>query len=367
MGAIAAGNGIVGRAPHGVAASPEMSPTSFADDPIVAHQPVMQEEVVRLLTSAPAPDPRRAARLRLVDATLGDGGHAAALLDAAPGAELLGVDRDPQALPRAVARLARFGERARCVRACFSELEEVLDRQGWQTIDGLVADLGVSSLQLDLPSRGFSFRQAAPLDMRMDPSAGESAAELLQRLTERELGDLLRAFGEEPRARAIARAIERAKGRGASPISTEELRAIVAQVAGAGVRGRSPRDPATRTFQALRVAVNQELDELERLLAALPRRLAPGARVAILAYHSLEDRPVKTCFRSWTARCSCPPELPRCVCGGTARALDLTRGALRPGADEVARNPRSRSARLRAVAWLGRTADGSAGESHDAG
>jgi len=362
---MAAGNGIVGRAPHGVEASPEMSPTSFAEDPIDAHQPVMQAEVVRLLTSAPA-DPRRAARLRLVDATLGDGGHAAALLDAAPGAELLGVDRDPQALPRAAARLARFGERARCVRARFSELEEVLDRQGWQTIDGLVADLGVSSLQLDLAARGFSFRQAAPLDMRMDPSAGESAAELLQRLTERELGDLLRAFGEEPRARAIARAIERAKSRGAPPLSTEELRAIVAQVVGAGA-GRSPRDPATRTFQALRVAVNEELDELERLLAALPRRLAPGARVAILAYHSLEDRPVKTCFRSWTARCSCPPELPRCVCGGTARALDLTRGALRPGADEVARNPRSRSARLRAVAWLGRTADGSAGESHGAG
>jgi 16S rRNA (cytosine1402-N4)-methyltransferase len=361
-----AGDGILAPAPHGAEASPEMSTTSLPDSPSVAHQPVMREQVVRLLTSGPAPTPPRERRLRLVDATLGDGGHAAALLDSAPDAELLGIDRDPQALPRAAARLARFGERARCVRARFSELAQVLDSQGWQSIDGLVADLGVSSLQLDLSSRGFSFRQPAPLDMRMDPSTGESAADLLQRLTEQELADVLHAFGEEPRARAIARAIDRAKQRGAAPLSTDELQAIVARVVHAGAPRRSLRDPATRTFQALRIAVNHELDELDELLAELPHRLAPGARVAVLAYHSLEDRRVKQRFRSWTARCSCPPELPRCVCGGVARALDLTRGALQPDAEEIARNPRSRSARLRAVAWLGRTDAGSRGEPDDA-
>jgi len=323
-------------------------PAQHPEEAVAApHRPVMVAEVVRLLLAD-----RTGRPLRLVDLTLGDGGHAAALLEAAPaGSELLGIDRDAQAVARSRATLSRFGERVRTVHARFAELGAVLDERRWDRIDAAVADLGVSSLQLDLPERGFSFRHAAALDMRMDPSRGETAAGLLERASCDELTTILRELGEEPRARAIARAIVRARDAAEAPLTTAALRAIVAGAAKS--RERRAIDPATRTFQALRIAVNRELEELAALLVTLPGRLAPGGRVAILSYHSLEDRPVKQAFRGWSATCVCPPELPRCVCGGVARARDLTRHALRPGDEEVAANPRARSARLRAIEWLG--------------
>ena len=305
-----------------------------------AHEPVMRAEVVRHLTAGRSGTP-----LRIVDLTLGAGGHAAALLDAAPdGSELLGIDRDARAHALAADHLAAFATRPHLRRAPFSALPAVLSDLGWPTVDAVLLDLGVSSMQLDEPDRGFSFRFDAALDMRMDPDSGTTAADLLASLTEEELARLLVDLGELPRARRIAHLLVR----GASPRTTTELRERIAAAVG---RSRH-HDPATLVFQALRIAVNDELGELERLLAALPAHLAPGARVAVLAYHSLEDRIVKRRFAAWTARCTCPPEVPVCTCGGP-RADRLTRRAERPTDAEVARNPRARSARLRAVAWRG--------------
>jgi 16S rRNA (cytosine1402-N4)-methyltransferase len=307
------------------------------------HEPVMLAEVVELL--APALDRPDA---RIVDVTLGLGGHSAALLEhARPDAKLLGLDRDQQALGLARERLASSGERVTLAHARFSELATRLDEMGWERVDVVLADLGVSSLQLDDAERGFSFQRAGELDMRMDPTRGESAADLLARLDQGELTALLRDLGEEPEAKRIARALCRADDR---PRTTADLRAAVVRAVGA--RSTRRHDPATLTFQALRIAVNDELGELESLLGVLPERLARGGRAAFLAYHSLEDRIVKQHFRSWSARCVCPPELPICRCGGKARAMRLTPGAARPTADEVARNPRARSARLRALEWV---------------
>jgi 16S rRNA (cytosine1402-N4)-methyltransferase len=271
-----------------------------------AHEPVMLDEVVELL--APALQKPGA---RIVDVTLGLGGHSAALLRAAHAdARLLGLDRDPHALASAATRLSDYGDRVVVKHARFSELAMRLDELGWDRIDVLLADLGVSSLQLDDAGRGFSFMREA---------------------------------------KRIARAICRAGAEG-RPRTTAELRAAVVRAVGA--RASRRHDPATLTFQALRIAVNDELGELESLLDLLPERLARGGRAAFLAYHSLEDRIVKQHFRSWSARCVCPPELPICQCGGKARAMRLTPGAARPTAEEVARNPRARSARLRAVEWV---------------
>ncbi|MEW6272396.1 MAG: 16S rRNA (cytosine(1402)-N(4))-methyltransferase RsmH, partial [Thermodesulfobacteriota bacterium] len=290
------------------------------------HEPVMLREVVELL--APALERPGA---RVVDVTVGLGGHSAALLERASAtARLLGTDRDERALAIAGERLAAWGDRVVLRHAPFSSLPALLDELGWEKIDALLADLGVSSLQLDAAERGFSFQREGELDMRMDPSRGESAADLLARLSQSEIAALLRDLGEEPEAKRIARALCRA-GEGGRPRTTSELRAAVVRAVG----GRATRrhDPATLTFQALRIAVNDELAQLAALLDALPERLAPGARVAFLAYHSLEDRIVKQHLRSWSARCVCPPELPVCQCGGKARALRLTPGVQRPSAD----------------------------------
>ncbi len=308
------------------------------------HVPVLRDEVVDHLVHGRANrDP-----LRILDLTLGLGGHAEALLEAAPaGSVLLGLDRDRAALDLARVRLAPFGEAVTTVQSPFSNLAAALAAQGWSTVDAVVADLGVSSLQLDEPGRGFSFRFDAPLDMRMDPDGGgETAAELIERLDEAELADILHDLGEERAARRIARTIKNAAH---SPATTGELRALVAR----HVRGRPGHDPATRTFQALRIAVNQELEEIAGMLAALPGILAPRARLAVLAWHSLEDRIVKTVFRNWCATCVCPPQWPMCRCRGVPRATRLTRGAVRPTEGEVGRNPRARSARLRVVEWCG--------------
>jgi 16S rRNA (cytosine1402-N4)-methyltransferase len=302
-----------------------------------AHVPVLEGQVVWGLRPRPG--------ARLVDATIGLGGHAAALLAAAPDAELLGIDRDPTALARARERLAPHAERVVLREGSFADLSVHLEAAGWDAADAILVDLGVSSMQLDDPARGFSFRGAGPLDMRMGPGAARTAGDVVNAWDERDLARILREYGEEPRARAIARAIVRAR-----PLdSTNRLADVVARVVG---RGRPGHHPATRTFQAIRIAVNDELAALDQLLADGWRMLRPGGRLAILAYHSLEDRRVKTTFRRWAADCICPPHVVRCVCGWRATVRLVTPRALRPEADEIARNPRARSARLRIVERL---------------
>ncbi len=301
------------------------------------HVPVLRDSVVALLRpSAPG---------LLVDATVGLGGHAAALLGADPGFRLLGLDRDGEALELARERLRGYGNRVRLVRARFSELPRILAELAEEPPAAILADLGCSSLQLDDPGRGFSFRLDGPLDMRMG-SEGPTAADLVNSLDEEELMRILWNFGEERRARAIARAIvDRRKG---GPLTTtRELAEVVIQVLGPGRRGRV--HPATRTFQALRIAVNDELGEIERFLEPAVDALRPGGRLAVISFHSLEDRIVKHTLRRLEGRCTCPPGLPVCRCGATAKVRLLTRRPVTPSPAEEAANPRARSARLRAA------------------
>lgn len=314
-----------------------------ACDAGAVHRPVLLREVLELLRPRPA--------AVYVDGTVGLGGHAEALLEAtSPDGRLLGVDRDGRALALCRQRLARFGERVRLVRGDHRDLLEIARREGVVVADGVLLDLGVSSLQLDDPERGFSLRRDGPLDMRMDPSSGPTAAELLRTASEKELERILRLYGEEPAARSIARAIARRRDR--SPIlRTSELAALVESAAGA--RGRRARiHPATRTFQALRIAVNRELDDLDRSIAAAVALLRRGGRLAIISFHALEDRVVKRALRSLAHRCICPPALPICGCGRENLVRVLTPKPLRPTPREVADNPRSRSARLRAAERL---------------
>jgi 16S rRNA (cytosine1402-N4)-methyltransferase len=288
---------------------------------------------------------------RYVDATVGEGGHAERILeDSAPDGELLGLDWDAEALEMSRARLARFGSRVRLVQRGFGEVGSALRDVGWgEGADGILVDLGVSTLQLGRAERGFSFAADGPLDMRMDRSRARTAADLVREMSERELADVLRTFGEEPAARRIARSIVRRRDQG--PIrTTSELRQAVVE---AGVRPRKGRDPATRTFQALRIAVNDELGELERMLDEGWQLLRGAGRMVILSYHSLEDRLVKQAFRRWAAKCVCPPGHPVCDCGWSPKATLLMRRRLRPSAAEVEANPRARSAGLRAVEVLG--------------
>ena len=310
------------------------------------HVPVMSTEVVEAMLGEPQGRP-----LRLVDLTFGLGGHSRALLEAAPaGSEILCLDRDQEALSVAQRNLAAFAPCAHAVHACFSDLPQQLQKLGWDRVDGVFGDLGVSSLQLDSAERGFSFRVDATLDMRMDTSCGETVAELLAEIDEMTLTRVIRELGEEPAARRIARAICQAEPR---PSTTEQLRALIAGVAGGPRHQRRRIDPATLTFQALRICVNRELEELESVLGILPDVLAPDGRAVFLAYHSLEDRRVKRAFREWMRACVCPRELLVCQCGGVPRAFAVVRGAVKPSSDEVARNPRARSARMRALRWGG--------------
>jgi 16S rRNA (cytosine1402-N4)-methyltransferase len=317
--------------------APPMS-TETGTGPVgAAHVPVMVAEVVVWLRPRPG--------TFLVDATVGLGGHAAALLAAAPGSTLLGVDRDPAAL---AATRARFEAEPRVTlrEGHYADLPGILAALGRDGADGVLLDLGVSSLQLDEAARGFSFRGDGPLDMRMGPDAARTAAEVVNAWPEADLARAIRDWGEEPRARAVARAIVRAR-----PLATTGALARV--VGGVLGRGRPGLHPATRTFQAIRIAVNDELAGLERFLADGWTTLCPGGRMAVLSYHSLEDRLVKTAFRRWAADCLCPPEVIQCRCGWRARVRLLTRRPLRPGDAEIARNPRARSARLRVVERIG--------------
>ncbi len=300
-----------------------------------AHVPVLLREVLEALR------PERGGLF--VDATLGLGGHAEALLDAAPSVRLVGIDRDPEALAFARARLARFGDRFVAVEGRHEELALHLDGLGFPEVDGVLADLGVSSMQLDRAERGFSFMKDGPLDMRMGRT-GPTAADLVAELPGEELARVFRDYGEEPRAKAVARAVVSAREN--APIrTTGELRALVAKAVGG--RREEGRDPATRVFQALRIATNRELVELERFLDDAIARLSLGARVAVLSYHSLEDRIVKDVFRDRAAGCTCPPSFPVCVCSRRRVLALVTKKPIRPSDEEVLENRRSRSARLR--------------------
>jgi 16S rRNA (cytosine1402-N4)-methyltransferase len=301
------------------------------------HQSVLSQPAIDLLEPAPGDT--------FVDGTLGAGGHARLLLSrVGERGRLVGIDRDPSAIARARA----IGDsRLSLVEGNFADLPDILDHLGIGSVQGVLLDLGVSSDQLDDPERGLSFRADGPLDMRLSPHDSLTAADLVNGLGEAELADLLWRYGEERWSRRIARRIleRRPLGR------TGELREVVA---GAIPRGAWPKgiDPATRTFQALRIEVNDELRNLERGLDGAIERLAPGGRIAVISFHSLEDGVVKRRFRDETRDCICPPESPVCTCGHRRRLRILTRKPVQPDAMEISANPRSRSARLRAAQRL---------------
>ncbi len=283
-----------------------------------------------------------------VDATVGAGGHAEGLLARGTKIRLLACDRDPEALDLARRRLARFGKRVEFLQENFGELDRFL--AGFPAPDGILADLGVSSMQLEEASRGFSFRREGPLDMRMS-GTGRSAADILATASVEELTRILREYGEERMAAKIARGI--VQERSFRPItSTRQLARIVSRVKGDCER----IDPATRVFQALRIEVNQELVALGSFLAAAVQRLNARGRLAVISYHSLEDRIVKDAFRRASGVCLCPPSLPVCICGARRVLKLLTRRPIVPSESEIRRNPRSRSARLRAAEKIEETA-----------
>lgn len=284
-----------------------------------------------------------------VDGTLGAGGHAQAILDAAPRARLLGLDRDPVAMALASARLLPFGERATLYHASYEQMAAAVTR--WlgadhPGVDGILLDLGISSMQVDDARRGFAFSQDGPLDMRFDPTGGGlTAGDIVNTWDADTLADILFRYGEERHSRRIARAIVEAR-----PLaSTRQLAEVVAAAQ------RGPRDkihPATRTFQALRIAVNDELGAVERVLPVAIGLLRPGGRLAVISFHSLEDRLVKQAFKLEATDCICPPRQPVCTCGHVARVAHVTRKPLQATDEEIAANPRSRSAKLRIVERL---------------
>ncbi|GAP07094.1 MAG TPA: 16S rRNA (cytosine(1402)-N(4))-methyltransferase RsmH [Anaerolinea thermolimosa] len=302
------------------------------------HRSVLYQEIILALNPHPAG--------HYVDATLGAGGHAEGILEASnPDGKLLGFDLDPHALEIARNRLARFGGRVFLRQSSYLHLKEELDRLGWPSVDGIVFDLGVSSMQLDTPQRGFSFQAEGPLDMRFGPEGSITAALLVNELPERELAALIWKYGEEHLARRIAHAIVQAR-----PLrTTQELAEVIVRAC----KGqRSHIHPATRTFQALRIAVNEELQTLEAALPQAVSVLAPGGRLAVISFHSLEDRLVKQFFRRESRDCICPPDQPVCTCEHQASIREITRHPIEPGEEEIAQNPRARSAKLRVAEKL---------------
>lgn len=283
-----------------------------------------------------------------VDATLGMGGHAEKILSMTDKSIVIGIDQDDDALDKARERLTRFGDRVTFVHSNFSEIGSVVRDAGVEAVEGVIADLGVSSLQLDSTERGFSFRFDAPLDMRMDTTSGTpTAAELLATLPEIEIANIIYQYGEERFSRRIARRIVEKREAGTPIETTHELVGLIER----SVR-RNPKDkihPATRTFQALRIAVNDELKALEKFVVEAIDILKTDGRLAIITFHSLEDRIVKRAFQKMSGKCFCPPRIPQCVCGARKVVEILTRKPIVPGEAEVAANVRSRSAKLRAV------------------
>jgi 16S rRNA (cytosine1402-N4)-methyltransferase len=286
-----------------------------------------------------------------VDATLGLGGHSEAILKASADTWVLGIDRDREALRLASERLARFGSRFRAAHANFRDIAWVLSEAGEHKASGVLADLGVSSLQFDTPERGFSFRQDAPLDMRMDASGEEAtAAQLLERLPEEEIARILYEYGEERKSRRIARWIVERRERGEPLRTTAELAALVARAV--GYKRGERIHPATRTFQALRIAVNEELEGLDEFVETAVDLLQPQGRLAVISFHSLEDRVVKRALRRLSGRCECDRRTPVCRCGARPAVEILTRRPVTPNEQEVEENPRARSAKLRACLKL---------------
>jgi 16S rRNA (cytosine1402-N4)-methyltransferase len=303
------------------------------------HEPVLLREVVEALAVRPGG--------RYVDCTLGGGGHAEAILEAAsPDGELLGIDLDPEALAAARQRLATFTERVTFVEGNFSQVGDFCRERGFAPVQGILFDLGLSSLQLEEESRGFSFQREGPLDMRFSPRQELTAADIVNTYSEEDLADLLWRYGEERQSRRIARRlIEERPFR-----TTTQLAKAVEQAVGR--RARGVIHPATRTFQALRIAVNQELLHLGDALLQAHGLLGFGARLVVISYHSLEDRIVKNFLTREARDCVCPPGVPVCVCGHRATLRLVARGVVRPSAAEVAANPRARSARLRVAERL---------------
>jgi len=286
-----------------------------------------------------------------IDGTLGLGGHSEAILEASETASVIGIDRDLEAIEFAAERLARFGSRFQAVHANFRELPGVLASAGVESADGVLVDLGASSLQLDSPERGFSFRHDAPLDMRMNAGSDEeTAADLLARLSQEEIAGLIFEYGEERRSRRIAKFIVDARERGEPIATTNDLAEVVIRAI-----GRRPGDrihPATRTFQALRIAVNRELEGLDQFVETAIDLLQTEGRFVAISFHSLEDRVIKQTLRRLSGRCECPPRLPRCSCGARRAVEILTRRPVVPDEIEIAENPRARSAKLRACRKL---------------
>ena len=307
------------------------------------HRPVLLRETIELLAAARGG--------LFVDCTVGLGGHTEAILQASADAQVLGIDRDDEALEFARERLKPFGPRFRSVHADFRELTRVLATAKIKQARGILADLGASSLQLDSPSRGFSFRHDAPLDMRMDATGGEeTAAELLGRLSEVEIARIIFEYGEERHSRRIARRIVQRRERGEPVRTTRDLAELVERAAGPGKQRRI--HPATRTFQALRIAVNRELESLDEFISDAVDLLEPEGRLAVIGFHSLEDRIIKRTFSKLSGHCQCPPRLPQCKCGARRVVEILTRRPVTPNASEIAENPRARSAKLRACKKL---------------
>ena len=309
----------------------------------VSHISVLLNEIVELV------DPQ--ANEVLVDATLGLGGHSKAFLERQPELKLIGLDQDPDALEIASQVLELFSDRITVVQTNFVDIREALTELGLKSVNAIIADLGVSSLQFDSETRGFSFRFDAPLDMRMDPqSESPTAAELLESLSEEDIANVIYRYGEERHSRRIARRIVQRRESGNPVTTTKEL----AELIGRSIR-RKPNDkihPATKTFQALRIAVNEELDVLEKFLTESVEVLAPGGRLAVISFHSLEDRIVKHTFARLSGRCECPPRMPICQCGAVKKVEVLTKKPIVPTEVEAKENPRSRSSKLRAVRKL---------------
>jgi 16S rRNA (cytosine1402-N4)-methyltransferase len=299
---------------------------------LLPHQPVLYQEIIHAL--------RPKSTGRYVDGTVGAGGHAAGLLAASePGGRLLGLDVDPQALDLARQHLAPFGERACLKRASYTSLPDQLAALGWESVDGILLDLGASSMQFDSPERGFSFLADGPLDMRFDRSNPLTAAEIVNTWPEEDLVDLFYRYGEERAAHRIARVIVKAR-----PIQgTRQLADAIEKSIGR----HGPHHPATQTFQALRIAVNDELGSLGKVLPLAVQYLNPGGRLAVISFHSLEDRQVKDFFRMESRDCICPPQQPICTCGHKASIQVITRRPISPTEEEIIRNSRSRSAKLR--------------------
>jgi 16S rRNA (cytosine1402-N4)-methyltransferase len=306
------------------------------------HRPVLLTETLEFLV------PERGGLF--VDCTVGLGGHSEAILKSSERTRVVGMDLDPSALAYTRQRLAPFGERFRAFQANFRELADVLSRAGERDPQGILVDLGVSSLQFDSPERGFSFRFDAPLDMRMDPTSGATAADLLQQLPESEIARIIFEFGEERHSRRIARRIVERREQGNPVTTTKDLADVVLAAVGGGKRDQI--HPATRTFQALRIAVNNELDGLGDFVAAAADLLIADGRFVGISFHSLEDRILKQELRRLSGHCQCPPRLPVCSCGARKLVEVLTRRPVAPSAREVEENPRARSAKLRACRKL---------------